>query len=138
MNKKYNTISEIPERNYQGYVWLSDQEKPFILPGDTFDFSTVKENENPFIIEALLYAKDENISVSVKHTGKHHIHEIDLKDLPKGAELREIQYLPHRLDRVEKLNFKQLWFPEPDESCEGMEVLKMKALIFTGFTNTKS
>lgn len=146
MNKKYNTISEIPERNYQGYVWLSDQKEPKVLFDEEYDFSKHNETENPFIIEALLYAEDENISVSVKHTGKYCIHEMDLRNLPEGAVLeeyadndnkRKLQYLPHRLPGVLKVKFKQLWLPVPDENCEDWDVLKMKVLIFTGFNLIK-
>lgn len=159
---KIDNIKDIPKRKYEGYIWLSDQEKPKVLQGETIDFSKpisigekeykfIEENHNPFIVEALLYAKNENISVSVKHTGKYQIHEIDLNNLPENAVLEEyadneekqkLEYLPHRLNGIKKLNFKQLWVPEEDENCEseenpkGMEVLKMKALIFTGFTKS--
>lgn len=90
--------------------------------------------ENPFVIEALLWNAEEDISIMVRHTGKYHIQEFKLKELPVGHELIEKVYLPHRLgDKVEHVCFKQLWIPEPDALCEGMEVMTMKALIFTGF-----
>jgi len=126
-------INDIKSRKYEGYVWFSDHEKPKVLHNESYDFSKHNNTENPFIIEALLYANDENISVSVKHTGKYQIHEIDLNDLPEGADFQEIKYLPHRLNGVKKVKFKQLWLPEEDENCNNWEVLKMKALVFTGF-----
>jgi len=126
-------INEIKSRKYEGYVWLSNADKPIVLPKEEFDFSTIKENDNPFIVEALLYCKEENVSVTIRHTGKYHINEFDLNNLQEGAVLEKVQYLPHRLDNIEKVNFKQLWLPEKDENCLNMEVLKMKALIFTGF-----
>ncbi len=142
-------INEIPKRKYEGYIWLSDQKEPKVLHKEPVDFSKpipykgkdydfTIENHNPFIIEALLYCEEENISVTVKHTGKYHIHEIDLKKTSEGAVLETVEYLPHRLNGVSKVYFKQLWLPEPDENCNDWDVLKMKALIFTGFTNSKS
>ncbi len=139
-------VNEIETRKYEGYIWLSDQEHPRVYHNEEIDFSKPIEifntkydfsieNQNPFIVEALLYAKDEQISVSVKHTGKYHVNEIDLKNLPESSILDDIQYLPHRLVGVSKVNFKQLWIPEPYENCKGFDVLKMKALIYTGFTN---
>jgi CRISPR type III-associated protein (TIGR04423 family) len=137
-------INEIKTREYQGYIWLSDQKEPNVYrEAQEIDFSNHTENHNPFIIEALLYAKDEQISVTLKHTGKYQIHEIDLKKY-LDENLVDVPYLPHRLNEefkrnpkafkeIKKVNFKQLWLPESDENCEDMEVLKMKALVFTGF-----
>lgn len=132
--KPKTNIKDIPTRKYEGYIWLSNEENPIILPEEEFDFSSVKENDNPFIVEALLYFKDDNeeVSIIIKHTGKYHIHEIDLKKY-SDENFVDVKYLPHRLGNVEKVNFKQLWLPKPDENCEGMEVLQMKALVFTGF-----
>ena len=128
---KINNISDINAQNYEGYVWLSNADKPIILPKEEFDFSKYSEQNNPFIIEALLWDKKSK-SITIRHTGKYHINEFDLSKY-SDENLVDVQYLPHRLDRVEKVNFKQLWLPEEDENCEGMEVLKMKALVFTGF-----
>lgn len=126
-----NNLSEIKNRKYSGYIWMSNAKQPKMLYSEEFDFSTI--GINPFIIEGLLYNEEENISITISHTGKYHIHEFDLNDLPEGAELEDIEYLPHRLNGVDKVCFKQLWVPEKDENCENWPVLKMKALIFTGF-----
>ena len=127
-------INEIKNRKYEGYIWFSDKEKPLVLRDEEYDFFVHSENENPFIVEALLYNKEQNISVIIRHTGKYHVNEFDLKALKEeGAVFEEVKYLPHRLDGIDKVNFKQLWLPEPDEHCKDMEVLKMQALIFTGF-----
>jgi CRISPR type III-associated protein (TIGR04423 family) len=126
-------INELNNIKFEGYVWLSNSEKPIILPKENVDFSKYEEGKNPFIVEALLYSREQNKSVIIRHTGKYHIYEYDLNNLPDGAVLEDVEYLPHRLDGVKKVCFKQLWLPEEDENCEKMKVLKMKALIFTGF-----
>ena len=61
----------------------------------TFQFTD--EHINPFVIEALLFCKDENISVMVRHTGKYTINEINLNTIPNGAILEEKNFLPHKL-----------------------------------------
>ena len=123
-------INDISAQKYEGYVWLSNAEKPIILPNKEFDFSQYSEKSNPFIVKALLF--NEGKSITIRHTGKYHINEFDLKNY-SDENLIDVQYLPHRLDGVEKVKFKQLWLPEKDENCEDMEVLKMNALVFTGF-----
>lgn len=130
--KRYNSIKEIPNRNYEGYVWLSNEKKPFILPDESFDFSTVETN--PFVVEALLFDKVENKSIHVQHTGAYQIFEYDLSKLEK-SNYDDKEYLPHRLKNVEKVLFKQIWLPEKDDNCAGFEVLKLKAIVFCGFNN---
>lgn len=130
--KPITKLSDIPSKLYTGYVWFSDKAAPKVLHNEHFDFGQV--GLNPFLIEALLWNETDNTSLIVRHTGKYHIYEYDLKNLPEGYELVDKKYLPHRLENnIEKVNFKQLWLPEPDPHSDGMMVLTMKALIFTGF-----
>ncbi len=124
-------ITDIPKIKYEGYVWLSNEKYPTVLDKQEYDFTKVKEN--PFVIEALLWNEEEKTSIMIRHTGKYHIQEFKLDELPAGHELVEKAYLPHRLDKVKHVYFQQLWIPEPDAFCAGMEVMTMKALIFTGF-----
>jgi len=126
-----NKLSEIKTRKYSGYIWMSAAKEPKMLNDAKFDFSTV--GINPFIMEALLYSDEDNISLNIKHTGKYQINEIDLNNLPEGFELQDVKYLPLRLKGVKKVCFKQLWVPEEDENCNDLPVLKMKALVFVGF-----
>lgn len=133
--KIYKELAEIPQRKYQGYIWKSDQEYPEVLQEPKlFEF---KDNDlNPFIQEALLYCREENASVMVRHTGAYQITEFDLNKIPNEAELKEKKYYPHRLNiGSKKVCISQLWFPEKDENCDGMEVLTIKAHVFTGFSN---
>jgi CRISPR type III-associated protein (TIGR04423 family) len=130
-------LSKIPNLTFEGYVWLSDEKSPVVLQQETYDFSAVRSN--PFVIEALLYNKENNVSIHVQHNGSYQIAEYDLGLLEKsGATFEEKQYLPHRLENIGKVNFKQIWLPEEDENCEGMEVLTLKATVFCGFNKTKN
>lgn len=128
---KINHLNEIPSKNYEGYLWFSDSNNPIILSGETYPFDQV--NTNPFIIEGLLYCAEDEVSLTIKHTGDYHISICNLKQLPEEAALKEIKYLPHRLSGVNKVCFKQLWLAQPDPCCADMKVLTMKALLFTGF-----
>ena len=126
-------ISELDNIEFEGYVWLSDSTMPITLKDEIFDFSSYEEGNNPFIVESLLFDRKKNKSITIKHTGKYNITLIDLNNLPEDAELVDVEYLPHRLDNVNKVCFRQLWLPQPDENCENMPVLKLKALVFVGF-----
>lgn len=137
-NNRIKELSAIPKRKYVGYIWMSDEEVPKVLKDPTeFDFSEI--GINPFVQEALLYCEDEEVSVMVRHTGEYHISEFELRNFPDEYELVEKQYYPHRLGfNDKKLCFKQLWVPENDPNCEEMEVLTLKAHIFTGFKEPKN
>ena len=125
-------ITDIPKIKYDGYVWLSDEKYPTVLDKQEYDFTKIKENQ--FVIEALLWNAEEETSIMVLHTGKYHVQQFKLDELPYESELVEKVYLPHRLgEKVKKVCFKQLWIPKPDPLCEGMPVMTMQALIFTGF-----
>lgn len=132
--KIHNNLTDIPEKTYQGYIWYSDEEEPKVLKVfEKFKFSEVESN--PFVIEALFYCEEENISVMVRHAGSYHIREYDLNKLPEGKVLKEKKYFAHRLGIGDKkVCFQQLWLPEEDPNCEGMEVLTLKAHIFAGFS----
>ena len=127
----YNSINEIPQRKYEGYIWFSDQNEPQVLHNEIFDFNTVATN--PFIIEAILYA--EGKSIHILHDGTYKIFEHDLEAYKNGgAILEDKEYLPHRLgEKVNTVCFKQIWMEEADALCEDYPVLKLKATVFCGF-----
>jgi len=127
---KHTKLTDIPNLNYEGYIWKSDQSNPEVYNNETIEFNKIELN--PFIIEGLLYCKANNISVHIQHTGEYLIHVYDLNSVSENEKV-EKRYLPHRLDGIEKVKFTQVWSPKKDELCEGMEVLKLKATIFCGF-----
>ncbi|OIP02307.1 MAG: type III CRISPR-associated protein [Bacteroidetes bacterium CG2_30_33_31] len=127
---KHKSLIDIPKLPYEGYVWMSDAKEPIVLNKETFDFSKI--GINPFIIEALLYCDGEDISIHIQHTGEYQIFEYHLNDFSK-KNLVEKDYLPHRLNGVKNLIFKQIWMPEPDENCAGIDVMNLKVIVFCGF-----
>jgi CRISPR type III-associated protein (TIGR04423 family) len=125
-------LKDIPNYAYEGYIWFSDQPKPKVLRNDRFEFENI--GQNPFIIEALLWAEKEKVAVHISHTHRYLIHIYDLKTL-ENIDNKEISYLAHKIDGVKKLKFRQIWQSEEDSLCEGMDVLEMKAQVFIGFEN---
>lgn len=121
----------IPRRSYEGYVWYSNAQTPKVLKGEVFSVEQ-QEGVNPFVIEALLFCKEENISLSIRHTGHYIISEHNLSMLGESSEIVEKEYLPHRLDGVEKLKFNQYW-KEENVINNDMKTLKLQATLFTGF-----
>ena len=143
MHKSFQELSKkIPVAAYEGYLWFSDQEIPQVLEREMPDFSE-RETVNPFIIEGWLYDKNNNTSILIRHSGKYHITVYQLNKLKEEGKLEAVTYLPHRLSGIKEVCFQQLWLPEMDFNCggvieqatdyPGMEVLTLKALIFTGF-----
>jgi CRISPR type III-associated protein (TIGR04423 family) len=128
--KQYKTLNEIPNLSFEGYIWMSDQEQPKILNKEIYDFKSIAAN--PFIIEALLYNEKENRSIHIQHSGEYQIYEYDLNHY-STEQLTAKSYLPHRLEGVKKVHFKQVWLPVTDDNGEGMEVLTLKAIVFCGF-----
>ena len=122
-------LQDIKNRHYEGYLWYSDQERPLLVNGNV----TLPKGNNPYIQEGMLWCKEEQISIMIRHTGRYQIGEFDLNELEKkGAKLEPEQYLAHKLDFSE-LKFYQLWELEEDPLCAGYQTYKQKAIIFAGF-----
>jgi CRISPR type III-associated protein (TIGR04423 family) len=139
MNKQIN-ITEIPkDKNYEGYLWMSDAKKP---QTDSFDkWLNIADNNNPFIVEGQLYSEEVKKSYSIKYVdGKHIVVEYDLNKIPDNwiSEDSDVKkFIPNRLGKVSKVLFRQYWKPEKDELCEGMETLVPAAYVFVGFEYNK-
>ena len=130
LSKKYNNLSEIPSSNYEGYIWMSNEKHPLVLNDEAFDFNSIKTN--PFIIEGLLFDKVKNISIHIIHAGQYIISQYHLSNLnPELLVAKE--YLPHRIEGIEKVLFKQIWYEKEDENCESFPVLTIIANVFCGF-----
>ena len=137
MRSKLNSLEEIPQDlNYEGYLWMSNDDTPIE------DLFTIREklndkNLNPYIVEGLLFCKATNTSIMIRHTGKYNISKFDLEKIEVGYELTaEKSYFSNKkLSRGSKIKFRQLWKNENDENCACMEVLTLKATVFTGFEN---
>ena len=140
MNEKKTTIavSSIPSGNYDGYIWYSNATEPKVLLANVrFEGLGLTTGENPFVIEAQLYAQSENKSYSIKFAdGKYIALCYDLKALKdlEGVDVTPHRFLPNRMKEVEYLHFKEYWHPVSDPNCNGIDVLQPREFVFTGFT----
>jgi len=132
--KEINSILNIPDFKFTGYYWVSDKDKPEVLFDEVFPKVKFEKGVNPFCIEALLYSESEQVSIHIQHTGHYLVNAFDLKQL-EGLEVEEKTYLPHKLENVGKVKFKQVWEEVLFHvgADETMPTLKPLALIFSGF-----
>jgi CRISPR type III-associated protein (TIGR04423 family) len=129
---KYKSLSEIPSASYDGYIWMSNEDKPKLL--NKVDFSDRNLTLNPFIVEGLLFDEENNKSIHITHDGDYTITVFDINKFTKPTfEVVEKKYLPHRLDGVNKVCFKQIWMEKAEENSADFPVLKLQATIFSGF-----
>jgi len=129
------------DRKYEGYIWDSNESHPVVLRNQTFDFSKYIDHLNPYIVEAWLYSVVDHCAWLIQHNCEYQVTKYDLKSLPEKHELIAVDFIPHKLKEnnpsgaspIKRVCFQQLWIPEKDLNCAKMPVLKMQALIFTGF-----
>lgn len=128
-------INEIPDLNYEGYLWYSDKSKPEIINSEKpFEKSMLKVL--PFVIESNLWAEKEKISISIKNIdGEYQIFKYHLNDV--NIKTNSQTYLAHDLGEVIEFTLFQHWTEEEDPLCEGMKTLVPSWTAFTGFIKNK-
>jgi len=137
--KTVNGLQDIPtNKNYEGYLWWSDQQKP-----DVYDNQPIVSQldkpiwpesvTNPFIIEGNLWDNDNKISYLIRFIdGQYLVYKFELKGISKD-QITKHKYLPNRMPGIDKLKFKEVWEEQPDEFCNGFNVLKPAFIAFVGF-----
>lgn len=121
---------KIEKSKYQGYLWYSNEKEPKVLTDEVFELE-IPESTNPFIIEGQLY--DGKKSISIKYVdGKYIVNTYELDKLDRV--IQDQVFYSHRMGG-KQLKFKQIWKEQPDELCEGMQVLQPVELVFVGFNN---
>lgn len=133
---------------YEGYFWLSDENKPIVFTGEkTLNAECIAHkngnklinpllSKNPFLIEGQLYDRENKISFSIKYIdGEYIINKFSLVN-EKTDNSDYHSYLSKRMGG-RKLVFIQRWKEEEDELCEGFPVLKPIDFVFVGFKKDK-
>ncbi len=135
--KTLNNFKEIPQLEYEGYIWESSKENPKKVTSEAelTKYENSGKPANPFIMEGHLYNKDKNISISIRHvSGRYYITQFNLGELDEKTNFVDKFYLANKkLEKENKLHFKEIWLPEPDENCPDMQVMTKKAVVFAGF-----
>lgn len=136
--KKLNILSDIPDYEYEGYLWMANEENPQPISNRSklLPYQNGEKPSVPFILEANLYCKDEDVSISVRHVaGDYLIYQFMLKKLGDNKDnMVEKNYIAYK-NPGKILCFKEIWMPEKDIFCENMEVLTKQVVVFTGFNN---
>ena len=131
-NNKANVMTQdIKEARYEGYLWHSDQSTPEMLMGQTPKAITLKDGENPFITEGLLWNEENKETISIRYVDGHYF--VSSHKISPEQVTTPVSYLPHRLPGIKSLKFMRLWEKEQDPLCEGMNTLQLKANLFVGF-----
>lgn len=134
---KTEKINNIPAGSYEGYYWLSNADKPVVIDG-YFNGLRLNSDDNPFVIEAQLFDRENNVSFSVKYVdGKYYAYCYNLNDATGDKEEVKVQkYCSNQMDDHQWLYFLQYWRTESDELCDGMDVLQPAEMVFVGFETT--
>lgn len=134
---KTEKINNIPAGSYEGYYWLSNADKPVVIDG-YFNGLRLNSDDNPFVIEAQLFDRENNVSFSVKYVdGKYYAYCYKLNDATDDKEEVKVQkYCSNQMDDHQWLYFLQYWRTESDKLCDGMDVLQPAEMVFVGFETT--
>ncbi len=114
-------------KDFQGYIWMSDQPKPEIFDKDNVKELVLDNTKNPFVIEGQLY--DGKKSYSIKFVdGEYKVitYDVTSDDIDNAK-----PYYPNRMNK--KLLFNQRWEARKDELCANMPVLQPAGFVFVGF-----
>lgn len=124
-------------KDYQGYVWMSDQPRPEVFDNDIDKILVLDETKNPFVIEGQLYDTANKKSYSIKYVdGDYLVVQYDVTE----ADIKNANsYFPNRMTK--KLRFNQRWEVRKDTEghgigeklCEDMPVLEPAGFVFVGF-----
>ena len=119
----------IPTGHYQGYIWLSDKEKPEIVDG-VLSACIINSKSNPFIIEAQLYERNMGMSYSVRFTDGMFVF-----DSAQVVDYSDEHIFQASWDKGRKLKFVCEWKPKEDPLCENLPVYTPAGFYFVGFCN---
>ncbi len=125
------SIQEIDDTiSYEGYYWLSNQDKPQLvmgsIPKDIF-------KNLPFVIEANFLGEN-NSSINIKNIdGKYKVHIANLENIT-DKNVTSQQFLSHHLGTIKEIKIVQFWEEgQPDEMLAGLKTLIPSWTAFAGF-----
>ena len=116
-----------------GYLWWSDQQEPKVFEGQSID-QCLDETQNPFVVEGLLYDKEEKKSYSIKYVDGQYLikkYKVEVGDLT-NKDYESKSFLSNRMGD-HWLKFLRYWEEKEDENCMNMPVLTFTKNVFVGF-----
>jgi len=138
---KINEIEAIPSRNYEGYLWYSDEERPMYIGEKDKIFDKEYLTTYPFVVEGALYSIEENKSLTIRCLeGKYYIHEIDFNILEQNK--KSYRKIPHEWLVAKDVNRKvlmwEVWTLDKDPLCANMPSFRAAFWAFKGFINSSN
>ena len=128
------TIKEIPDFDFEGYYWYSNERRPKRVLGGKIDQSIF--SDLPFVIEANFFSKKENVSIQVKNIdGDYYILQFNLSSIQDHHLIDKQDYIAHDLVDIKKYKMMEAWEERSDELLEGMKTLVPSWTAFVGFIN---
>lgn len=121
----------------EGYLWLSDQQKPKVYQNELIDIC-LDEAKNPFVVEGQLYDEENKESYSIKYVDGQYlvnIYKVDESDFT-NPDNQIKSYLSNRMDD-RWLKFLSYWEEKKDKNCMSMPVLTLTKNVFIGFDKRK-
>ena len=119
---------------YEGYLWMSNENKPRVFSPAAVISRTPLETQNPFVVEGYLYNKEQGVSISIKSpNGRPCAHRflVNAADF-QSEDVTPVEYHAHRMDG-NRLLFLRYWAAKPDGACLDMPVLTLDKMVFVGF-----
>ena len=133
-----NNINDIDfTLTYEGYLWMSDENRPRVFgPESKVDYHLF-DTRNPFVVEGYLFNKQTGISISIKYIdGQYHIYRNIIQDTDLNSkDVDTVYYLTQRMKTSGKewAKFLRYWKEKADSSCLDMNVLEVEKEVFIGF-----
>lgn len=148
MNKPNIKIKSILPRDYEGYLWYSNAERPIYIDEKT-KFTADLLSDFPFVVEGALYCESEDISISIRWVPSGYvITEFDgnLLDTHEEAYKYICYTWAVAKDSQRKVKMREVWTLETDEPTKTkpaeIQTAQMAAFrpsfwIFRGFELSK-
>lgn len=131
-------MEQVVTAKYEGYIWYSDEREPRVFRGDeTVDVEKFLRDDadRHFVVEGNLWNKETQESFAIRYVdGQYRVRRTDMSGADSDK-VSEKTFVPHKIEGVKALVFRQVWEAEEDPLCEGMPALRPKRLVFVGFEN---
>jgi len=110
-------------KDYEGYVQFSH--RPIEIERDVFIGRNPKvEDEKGFVLEAHFFNGTDSVTIRQINS------EWSIDEHP-SVPLDDVQTY-HAIEDLE-VKMAQIWRPQRDDHCEGLEVMKLEKVVFVGF-----
>lgn len=121
----------IPQLEYSGYLWYSDEKQPVIIDAKQ-KFSSEMLQNLPFVVEGMLYADAEKISIRIVNIdGKYFISKMKISQ-PSAGNIYTFFAKSH-FGKGQKIRVYEHYEEKADVLNDGMKVLQPVWTAFLGF-----